>query len=160
MLREGLQSSHQDRPNSLLLSARDSYKLSKRRIGAKAPDSSEFEADGYLKKCVPGVRWAISGGLSPIADCSPPTTSMWSLNKQYEPSPIPSPKSKVLVLRRDSEDSGVGVARTGGKRDAVNAEQDEACASLRERVTILERRVSSLEEYLCDRKDCPMHTKT
>lgn len=138
MRRELLDRQHRERPNSLLLATRDSYGLTKNKFDTIHPATAAPEAHGYLTPTIPSIQWTRFGGLSPIADGSPPNEGIWRLGKQNGTSPLGSsprlsPRSRVGSPAGSDQVSGSGSLQ-------------ERVEHLEERMRILEDRLISVEE--------------
>ena len=142
--REHLDRYHPERPNSLLLAARDSYSLAKRRLDSGSPTAPTPEQNSNLKLDVPSIHWTRYGGLSPIADGSPPRDDRWSTEKQHaisDASPRLSPRSRA------GSPAGGSQAREYPWREGASNKHSEDRALL-DRIENLETRVEKLESRL------------
>lgn len=142
--REQIDRYHPERPNSLLLAARDSYSLAKRRFDSSLPTTPTSETPSHLKPNIPSLQWTRFGELSPIPDGSPPRYDVWSIQKQHatsNASPRLSPRSRA--------GSPAGGSR-GGEcpwREVASNQEPENDV-LQKRIEKLERRVEMLESRL------------
>lgn len=142
--REHLDRYHPERPNSLLLAARDSYSLAKRRLDSGSPMTLTSEQNSNLKVDVPSIQWTRYGGLSLVPDGSPPRDDRWSTQKQHaisDASPRLSPRS------RTGSPAGGSQAHEYSWREGASNKHSEDRALL-DRIEDLEKRIEKLESRL------------
>ncbi|KAF2210266.1 hypothetical protein CERZMDRAFT_106875 [Cercospora zeae-maydis SCOH1-5] len=142
---EGLDHRNRERPNSLLLAARDSFKLAKGRMDCPWLRTTASETHAYSKPISSSIQWSRFGGLSPIPDSSPPNASSGSFeqpstqtsvqtgnsNAQHQDSPDSSPRK----LPENEEDVGTHV-------------QIAEKMGLQKRLERLEQRMQVLEDQV------------
>ncbi|KXT05111.1 hypothetical protein AC578_7598 [Pseudocercospora eumusae] len=121
------------KPNSLLVTSKDSFLLSKSKLERKLPSASRSpvrHSRGSSPANAP-IRWNRSGGLSPILDASPPNqhTSGWQIMQagkrrdRSRASPRPRPTSDMP----DQKDGGCDHAEHIEDIGAVKPSVDITC---------------------------------
>ncbi|PPJ54482.1 hypothetical protein CBER1_02523 [Cercospora berteroae] len=139
---EGLEHRSRERPNSLLLASRDSFKLAKNRMDAPWPRATASETHAVFKPAGSSIQWSRFGGLSPIPDRSPPNASSGSFELPSTESSMQSSSSNAQ--HHDSAD--FSPRKVPDQKDAAEAHpQVVGNLELQKRLGRLEQRVRVLE---------------
>ncbi|CAK1359739.1 unnamed protein product [Cercospora beticola] len=142
---EGLDHRYRERPNSLLLAARDSFKLAKNRIDAPWPRATASETQAFAKPAGSAIQWSRFGGLSPIPDGSPPNARSGSFE-------LPSTESSVQSGSSNAQHQGsadVSPRKVPDQKNIAGANPQVAgSVELQKRLERLEQRVQVLEDRI------------
>ncbi|KAM3421517.1 hypothetical protein BST61_g1906 [Cercospora zeina] len=142
---EGLDHRNREKPNSLLLATRDSFKLAKNRMDRPWLRTAASETHTYSKPISSSIQWSRFGGLSPIPDSSPPNASSRSFEQ-------PSPQSSVQTGSSNAEHQKSPDASPcklpAKKQDVVTDEQFTEHLELHKRLERLEQRMQMLEDQI------------